>query len=352
MTDNKKQNVVEPTNVPIATPSPAPQTIAPPEPVFVPLPGPMPELPELYVTRRALAEMNNEVLAHPKTETAWGLYGFQYPNCIFVVGVLRPVAGEVVRGYANAEAGGIEMANAMRWLYANEKLINIHVGKKSGKGEFVFLYKGHSHHALNYNQYSSTDHRSIYEAVKDDGLTVAIGPLALIRSNGVSFSASLFGDEATVSEYSRVSFVFYMMTKEMVGAGYTEAVRVKPKIIDTVNTLLVPPLGWEFVRDDDFKEQIRHLKSFGYQVKVNYVDVNGVPPLEIQFVVDDSSFKATLYITTDWNYPEVAPQIILLPKTGSGLSFSEAKLFAAMTWWKKGEDFIDIVGRMRKAGCL
>src|SRR3989339_573305 len=238
------------------------------------------------------------------------------------------------------------MVNAMRWLHANERLINQHVKNGINQGKFGFLYKGHSHHTLGFGQYSSVDHSSIYQAVKDDGLEVAVGPLALIKSNGASFGhAPFMGNVVSASRYSRVEFVFYLLTKEMVEYGLPQAVVVRPTIIETVKTLLVPPLGWEFAQNDEFKEQLRHLNSWGCQVKVNHIDSNGKPPLEIQFVIDRVGFKATLVITTDWNYPEAPPRIQLLPKDGS-MTWEEANKISAMQWWSRGDDFIDIIGRM------
>lgn len=309
-------------------------------------------LPKLYVTKSAVKEMTVEVLAHPEIETAWGLYGFRFPNAIYVVGVIRPSNEEVKRKYATVEAGGEDMANAMRWLHANHNTIKKHVKTNIDQGKFCFLYKGHSHHTLGFDQYSSTDHSSILEAVKHDGLEVAVGPLALIRRNNSSVHHSrLFGNAVSDNRHSSVQFIFYMMTKEMVAAGYTEAVTVNPTIVNTVDTLLVPPLGWEFARNDDFKEQLRHFESFGYTVQTRYIEANGKPPLEIQFAIDSPDFRSELYITTDWNFPEVAPKIQLIPKNGS-MTMAEANQHSVKEWWRKGEDFIDIIGRMKKEGCL
>jgi hypothetical protein len=320
-----------------------------------PLPPPLPALvlPRLYVTKSALAEMNAEVMAHADIETAWGLYGFRFPHAIFVVGVLRPAKGEVVRGYANAEAGGQEMANAMRWLHANDRLINKTVkAKNSQDGKFGFLYKGHSHHTLGFKQYSGTDQSSILEAVQKDRMEVAIGPLAMINTNTSKFYGPPWSNEVSVSRATKVSFLFYMLTREMVEVyGYREAVIVRPIIVESIDTLLIPPLGWEFVRDDDFKEQLRHLASWDCKVTVQHVDANGKPPLEIQFIIDRGDFKSQLVITTDWNYPETAPSIMLIPKNG-WMSMAEANRQSKKTWWKKGDDFIDIIGRMVKEGCL
>lgn len=351
MTEEKK-DVIAPA-APVAVVNPLPKTVSTAPVVIYVGPGPMPKLPKLYVTRHALLEMTTEVLAHPDTETAWGLYGFRYPEAVFVVGVIRPVSSEVIRGYAHAEAGGIEMANAMHWLSVNEELINAKVGQsKPDHGKFTFLYKGHSHHTLGFTHYSSTDQESIYQVVKNDGLDIAIGPLAMIKSNGVTYSHATWSNEVSCSRYSKVAFLMYMMTKEMIDAGYFEAVEVKPTIIDTVHTLLVPPLGWEFARDDEFKAQIRNLKNFGCQVKVNHIDVNGKPPLEIQFVIDHKHFKMALIITTDWNYPEVPPRIMLMPKPGINMSMAEANRLSSRSWWTKGDDFIDIIGKMIEQGVL
>jgi hypothetical protein len=349
---------------PVSTaPKPQPVTTTPP-----PLPAkpakqytgityyqqqPMPALPRLYVTRHVLADMTAEVLAHPHIETAWGLYGFRYPKSVFLVGVIRPVAGEVVRGFANAEAGGLEMAKAYNWLKANEKEITKAVGsRRSGHGEFDFLYKGHSHHTLGFDHYSGTDQQSILSVVKDDGLKVAVGPLALIRANNVGYNHTTpWSHETTASRYTRVTFLFYMLTKEMVDAGYHEAVTVKPVIIDTANTLLVPPMAWEFSQTDDFNRQIRNLRNFGCTVEVRHVDVNRKPPLEIQFKVDHKKWKHILMITTDWNYPDVPPKIQLIPKSAD-ITFKEANALSAETWWVRGDGFIDIVGKMIERGVL
>lgn len=328
-----------------------PKTTAEKAEVVVPVKPPF-VFPALYVTKHALAEMTMEVLEHSDIETAWGLYGFRYPKAIFVVGVIRPVLGEAVRGYANAEAGGQEMANAMRWLHANHRLITSKVTPKVDQGVFCFLYKGHSHHTLGFDQYSGTDQSSIYQAVSKDGMEVAVGPLALIRKNDSSYlNGSRWNQEVYASRNSKVAFKFYLLTKEMIEYGYTQAEIVRPTLVDTVDTLLVPPMGWEFARDDDFKEQLRHMNSFGYGVTVTHRDTNGKPPLEIQFTIDSDTFKCALVITTDWNYPEVAPRIQLLPKNGS-MTFAQANEFSSKTWWKKGDDFIDIIGRMRQGGCL
>jgi len=315
--------------------------------------------PKILITREVALEMAKETLDHSNIETAWGIYGLKSKDnqTVIITGILRPSGSDIVRNYATVKLGGEKLAQAVRWLSANHKLM-----KKAGLTDadgfrFGFLYMAHSHHGLGVDSYSHTDRASILGAVEVDGMDIAIGPLATIES--LSMTVKPFRRKAgTISVVggSRVNLRFYVMTKSMVEQGRKQPLLITPEIVDAVSVPEMPPLGWHFTREADFDEQERLLQSYGCKVSVAYREIHDGPPYEIQFVITKSIWRGVLSVITPWDYPNNPPIFkIINPSDKQSVAqdnYPEPEHLLAGDLWQPGWDIIDGVFRLEARGEL
>lgn len=307
--------------------------------------------PTIVVTKQAVEDMVAEVLAHPEIETAWGLYGLLMDDgAVIVTGVLRPSESDVVRRYAAAALGGEQQANAVRWLSANYRAIRKGTKNQVG-GRFAFLYKGHSHHGLGIDVYSGTDIRSIQEAVEVDGLEVAVGPLATLDVQGPRIHQSgRHEGTLVVTKSQRVWLRFYYLNRALMASGKRNPTLITPSVVEAKDVPVLPPLGWQFTREDDYLEQLRHLQSYGCHVEVVFRDVTGGPPYEIQFLVQKHNWRGMLSVVTSWDYPRTAPTFQVLPLSGREATeagdYNGADHLLKGPLWRRGEDLIEAIFRL------
>ncbi len=299
--------------------------------------------PRLLMTNQVIAVMSAEVLAHRDIETGWGQYGLLLDEVTtYLGGVIRPSADDIVRMYARTNVGGQKQADAVRWLQANHRLMAT-LGIVPRSARFAYLFKGHSHHHLGFGSFSGTDMGSILEAVEVDGLEVAIGTLATIdRLPETRVSAARQSGTIGITQQSKVWLRFYYLSRAMVQAGQREPILLRPEVVDIKDVPLLPPLGWQFTREDDYLEQLRLFHSFGCAVQVFSREIRDGPPFEVQFLVSKAGWKSTLSIITPWNYPEGAPTFQFV----NGTSPVTGEL------WYQGCDLIDGVFKLIAAGEL
>lgn len=321
--------------------------------------------PVVYVTAEAIQEMTSQVLDHPTEETAWGLYGFIFPGRIaLVAGVIHPIAADIQRGYATTECGGNHMADAFRWIVRNQKLTQTLQGRgiQEDAGKAAFLFKGHSHHELGLAYFSGEDVRSILKAVRVDGLEVAVGPLANIRKRNSQINRlspfSLLNSAIRVVREAIVDYKFYYYDRYMHQQRIGAPTIVNAIVIKEQFTPPLPPLGWQFVRDADYLEQIRHLQRYGCTVKILYPNPDNRPPYEIRFVIKKSTWKGHLVITTGWDYPRKPPEFKVVPlqaRTDAPqlpAHLPNAAKLKRGRIWNPGEDFIEAIFRLEARGKL
>ncbi|OGM75466.1 hypothetical protein A3H19_03020 [Candidatus Woesebacteria bacterium RIFCSPLOWO2_12_FULL_39_9] len=312
--------------------------------------------PIIFITKQALYEMVNEVLRFPEIETAWGLYGLIFPNeTTLVTGILKASASDIVRKYATTTLGGNRQAEAVRWLSSNHKILK-KMNVSPDEARFAFLFKGHSHHVLGVDSYSSQDHASIFEAVEKDGLEIAIGPLATLETKGpdVNYLASWRGT-MVIDQSQRVWLRFYYLSRSMLENRVRRARLIDPIVVDAVDVPVVPPLGWQFTREDDYLEQLRHIKNYGCQVQVILREIRNGPPFEVQFLVSKPNWLGMLSIVTDWDFPKTAPTFqVLNPTKGSSEAgdYEGAKYLLEEPLWSPEFDLIEVVFRLEARGEL
>lgn len=313
--------------------------------------------PSVLVTKQAVNDMVVEVLSHPNIETAWGLFGLLMDDgAVIVTGVLRPSETDVVRRYATAQLGGEHQASAVRWLSQNYQAMRKQ-GLTKASGRFAFLYKGHSHHVLGVDQYSGTDTASILEAVEVDGLKVAVGPLATLAVQNPSIRPSgRYSGTLVITQGQRVWLRFYYLDQAMVAQGQRAPILVTPTVVDVKDVPVLPPLGWQFVREDDYLEQLRHLRNYGCSIEIVLRDITDGPPYEIQFIVQKPNWRAVLSIVTTWDYPRTPPKFQVLPVGDRAATETDDYAGAAYLLegplWNPGEDLLEGLFRLEARGEL
>lgn len=300
--------------------------------------------PQIYVLESAIVDMADEVLTHPNIETAWGLYGVTYgEETALVTGVIRPNEEDVDRDYANVRQGGVHQQHVYEWLAMNFDQMYAPAQEPHDKAEFAFLFKGHSHHHLGLERYSGVDNRSIVSAVVDDGLKIAVGPLANINENRCAVRTQ-FDGRIMYEEINRVPIRFYYYSRVMADRGQSSPIVVTPMIIKKLKVSLSPPVGWQFARESLHNEELRLLQGYGCTITSRYVrPKKAETAYEIQFIVSHPDWgKNTLLITTPWDYPQSAPRFEILGKPS----------MVQPVWWKWGEHFIEVIWRLEAKGEL
>ncbi len=314
-----------------------------------------PLIPKIFVTDSVIAAMSKEVLAHPHEETAWGIYGLKLANGdLIITGVMEPSPHDIVRRYATASFGGEHAAAELTWLNDNWDMM-VGLGLAPEGAQFKFLYKGHSHQHLDYARYSETDEQSILEAVRDDELEVAIGPLAICnvpdprilrlkRGEGISFFTSQY-----------VRFVFYYMDKAMVARGLTKPILIQPEVIRATEVPMTPPQGWQFTNQSGFERELQLIRNYGCDVVANFLEIEGGPPFEIQLVVGRPTWCHYLFITTHWDHPRTPPAFKLVAKghaAASTLHFASSKALLEGEIWQPGQSLLEAIFRLEARGEL
>lgn len=325
--------------------------------MFPPLKKPF-KAPPIFVLRSVLDEIHEEIRRFPKIETAWGGCGFRYPNgSIIATNVLLPEEDEIVRSYAHVKIGGDEMGKTVAWLLVNDVVYQKIDAKMRGSAVYDFTGYAHSHHGINVREHSSTDVKSVVESVTKEGLTVALSPLVYInKPEELIVKPSNRAGTLNCKAVGDFDIRFYYYSRMMADAGYTEALLVRPKVLETVKTMRIPPLGWRFANGNDFREQVRHLTHFGATVDIRYQEFHGGPPYEIVFAVRKANWKAVLQIIVPWDYPTNAPRFVLgeIPNATASEQgdYVNAPDLLNGDLWHPGEDFIEAVFRLEARGEL
>ncbi len=321
--------------------------------MFTGLNRPQPKLvpyPKVIVPQPVLAAMVRQVLLHDTIETGWGQWGLiNEGRNAFIRGIFEPVPEDVQRQYAHTVVGGSHEAGAMQWLLDNwERMKRLTPNQFRDGVELSHLFKGHSHHRLGVYNYSGVDIASIRRAVIEDGLPVAIGPLANILDvrQGIANREFPFEDRGVrvVEDFARVQIKFYYLARWMVRDGITEPVKINPYIVpDDRNQSPVPPLPWQYINPELFARQTRQLTNYGCEVNVAHRDVPGEPYLLVQMVVTHPGWRGVLSIMTHYDFPHTPPQFEVFaggkpyPVDNSGGQI-----------WCPGMDFIEAVWNMER----
>lgn len=304
--------------------------------------------PKLLITTEAAQDLAREALKFPNRETACGLVGLILSNgTVAITGIIAPSAMDIIRNVATTQFGGENLAAATEWLQVNYGLIH-----KKETAKFAFLWKGHSHHQLGFDHFSSTDEESILDAVQKYGLEVAIGVLTLIDEDKSVVHTEMQPGTLSVESDSSVRLRFYYLSREMVAQGITKPILLTPKVINAKSVPALPSLPWQFTDEENFRRQIRQLEEYEARVVVLHRDVNGDPVQEVQFVVQKPSWKGVLIITTNWDFPNTPPVVEVVSDTDPSKPGSEKHEVKTdkegNPLWNPDTDFIDLVFRLEE----
>ncbi len=299
--------------------------------------------PNVFITRQAISAMGAEVLLRPKIETGWALYGLIMPKGrITITTALRPNDSDINRQSSKVVIGGEILADAYRWLTSNYSFMKKQRGITDAS-RYAFLFKGHSHHTLGMKKYSPTDVSSIQEAIEVDNLEVAIGPLATIELK-VWQRILWFLEPAD----PKVNLQYCFLSRAMVDQGNRDPILIVPSVIDETDVPLVPQLCWRFTKRDRYDTEIAELTKYGCITQVVYRDIDGRPPLEIQFLVQKTEWSGVVSIVTEWNFPESQSTISVTP-IGRHRHLRENSLGPL---WIPDDNFLDVIKRLEKRGAI
>ncbi len=301
--------------------------------------------PNSFITRQAIAAMEAEVLLRPKIETGWALYGPIMPNGrIIITTILRPNDADIDRQHAKVVIAGQILAEAYRWLAMNYAFMKRDRGI-SDSSRLAFLFKGHSHYTLSTKHHSLTDIASIQEAIEVDHMEVAIGPLATIELNTLQ-RILWFLEPAN----PKVNLQYRFLSHTMVAEGKRDPIVIVPNVIDETDVPFVPQLCWQFTERTMYDKELAELNKYGCKTQVLYRDIDGKPPLEIQFLVQKPEWAGVVSIVTAWDYPTSKPDFTVTRIPGrSPLRHFLGDLYPT---WRKGDTFVDAIKRLERRGVI
>jgi hypothetical protein len=278
---------------------------------------PAPHGPAVFVTTTALQQIRDEMLAFPHSETAWVNYGMIQRACpvpiITLLGILTQK--ETSHAFAHTVIGGENLAPKMDWLKnAFEVLRN--AGKYPPDSEFLFLFKGHSHHQLHLLNQSWQDRHSTLQAVREDGVEFALAPITILTTNSklIYIRHSIYDGErqSDISIWEEgnvtVTIRFHYYSSALAEAGVRSPLVIRPAI--TAEYAEPLPLLWIYSHEEDFAHQMKHLEEQGYRVhpwKQEY-------PNGLRLYVSRPGWKSIVAINTPWDYPEEDATFQITPK--------------------------------------
>ena len=302
--------------------------------------------PNVSITRQAIKTQVEEVLLRPKIETGWALYGLIKPNGrIIITNILQPNDSDIDRQTSKVIIGGEVLADAYRWLAMNYAFMKRDRGI-TDSSRLAFLFKGHSHHTLTTKRHSPDDIASIREAIEVDHMEVAIGPLATIELNTLQ-RILWFLEPAN----PKVNLQYLFLSQAMINAGNRDPIPIVPNVIDETDVHLVPQLCWRFTERDLYEKEIAELIKHGCKTQVVYRDIDGKPPLEIQFLVQKPNWAGVVSIVTAWDYPLSDPVFVVTRIPGR---FPRQHILGGDLYpsWSKGDHFIDAIKRLEGRGAI
>lgn len=276
-------------------------------------------VPSVFITSEVLMQIYKEVMAYPQKETVWGIYGLRHKGSdeVWVCGVLL-VPEKNQRQHGTAQFGGAAYAYQIRWLELN--FAEMQKDREDLRDWVLeYLFTGHSHHGLGLQRYSPVDEDSIKEAVGQDGMTIAIGPLANIeRSDQAEIKKGWDRGTLTIEKAGKLTLRFYFLSQQMWQAGVRSPILITPTV--TEKTLAVPPLAWIYTSPQSYRSWIEILGKLGYTVDVKIVRL-GELPLKIRFVLTREGRPGQVFVTTPYNFPLAAPQVDYLGPNGRRASW-------------------------------
>jgi hypothetical protein len=274
-------------------------------------------LPELVVTRTALQQIRDEVLRYPAVETAWINYGMldrdrPVPK-ITMLGILTTKETEHAVGHT--AIGGEGLAPKMEWLKTAFTVLRGE-GNYPPESEFLFLFKGHSHHQYFSLHQSWQDTHSTLSAVIEDGVEFAFAPIAILtKRSWLAYQTCVTRDglsqsDIRVSEEQNVTVTirFYYYSRALYEAGARNPVIISPGITEDFDHPL--PLLWMYSHEEYFANQMKHFEEQGYSAhpwKQEY-------PEGLRLYVSRPEWKTIVAINTPWDYPHAEATFQITPK--------------------------------------
>lgn len=317
--------------------------------------------PNLAITHSAFKAMVNEVLKYPDIETSWGLAGYvQGKRNVFITNIILPAPENIVRRAGTVVIGGEYQAEQLDWLARDQLKMKLKLKKdypefESRVPEYTYVFSGHSHHTLGLKSYSGVDNRSIRLAIVENGLDVAIGPLANIVRDNLTEYGGHFGDPV-ISLSHGVEMRFYYLSKEMVESGITYPVKVKARLMaEGKNKLPIPKLAWKYFNREFYMSELRQLQALEANVQVMHRDLPGFDHMVVQFLLTKPEWKSPLLINTDWNYPVKKPQFeVMIDGVKKEVPYYLGRKFTTRTraLWTEGTPLAASVRMMVEEGVL
>lgn len=311
--------------------------------------------PRVIITNEAFKAMRKEVLAHPDIETSWQQAGFTIDGRDLVItNVILAGEKDITRSGGNTTIGGEFQRACFQWLM--DEHVKMFRRKPDLYGERVvygYVFSGHSHHRLPISHYSGTDLDSIYKAVTDDKIPVALGPLANIKRMGFVQSTPLIANEPVVNSRNEASvdWRFYYLSAQMVEAGIRDPFLVQPTFIDQARIPYeVPVLAWRFTDAPRFDRQMSQLTHYGCKVNVVNQNVPEEEHMVVQFVITKPNWKSPLMVTTKWDFPTSKP--IFTVYVGGQKTVLPDTLPNKQLIWIAGMDLMESVIRLVEAEVL
>lgn len=313
--------------------------------------------PRVLITDTVFKAMVNEVLKHPTIETSWGLAGlvFQKRN-VMITNIILPAPEDIVRRAGTVRIGGDYQAEQLDWLARDHLKMKLMAKRPQVEGrelpEYRYVFSGHSHHTLGLKSYSGVDNRSIRLAIVENGLDVAIGPLANIVRDSFSQSGGPFSDPV-MSISQGVEMRFYYLSKEMVERGITHPVKIKPSIVvERKSSALIPRLAWRYENREFFLSELRQLQALGANVQVMNRDLPQFDHLAVQFLLTKEGWKSPLLINTQWSYPNKKPEFEIMVNGLKTLAPIFVGKLKRKPVWSDGSSLASSVALMEEEGIL
>jgi hypothetical protein len=312
--------------------------------------------PRVIITNEAFRAMRKEVLAHPDIETSWQQAGFVIAGRdVVITNVILAGVSDIVRTGGNTVIGGEFQRACFQWLMDEHvKMFRRKPAIYTDKVTYGYVFSGHSHHRLQIYHYSGVDLDSIYKAVAEDKIPVAVGPLANIRRMGFFQSTPLVANEPVVNSRNEASvdWRFYYLSADMVKMGIHSPFLVQPTFIDQAKLPYeVPVLAWRFVDAPRFDRQISQLTHYGCKINVVNQNIPEEEHMVVQFVITKPGWKSPLMVTTKWDFPTSRP-VFTVYADGKKTTLPEKLENSDSPIWIAGMDIIESVIRLVEAEVL
>ena len=266
-------------------------------------------LPHLVMAQPVLDKMVRVSAEYTESETGEAMIGFiahdVTPPTLYIIETIAP-GEDVIREVTTFQQGGEWQDEILNWLRENWNVTR----PNHAQWNYPLYHLGDWHKQPDDMVHPSyADRLTALGWIADEANEIGflVAPIVTTYSRGTRHNASETNAlvlEAEDGTSTRIDFWYI-----------SDVIRSFVPIVPTIETALpqLAPHPWHLVNTVRATEELHQLERLGAFVQILLWDVDGIPPLEVCFLVGQVGSTHLWLLVTQYNYPTHSPKVYQLP---------------------------------------